>query len=268
MNFKDVILQDLDDFQRPRNAVPLTTYNIAAESHPGRVRLCNEDSYGYSVGEENTFVAVADGIGGHLYGDVASQTCVKSLLKAWRSSMFGSVMTPQNARQFLCKQIKHANQVVFNMNQDKGLRNPMGTTLVAGCFSKDSLVLAHVGDSRCYRIRNGRIAQITQDHSYVSMLVENNVISAASARLHPFAHVICRSVGVAQNVEPELNFLERQPGDRYLFCSDGALIGSDDSDLESMIYDAETPHEAAAALIRNALCHGGEDNVTVALIFT
>ncbi len=268
MNFNSLDLPQHPHLQKNRTTRPIAIDDIAAETHLGRVRLCNEDSFGYSVGEENTFVIVADGIGGHSYGDEASQTTVKAFLEAWRSSFYMTDLTCETAKKFLCSQIHQTNQTIYNKNVAKALRSPMGTTLVAGCFLKDTLVLAHLGDSRCYRVRNGRINQITTDHSYVSMLVENHVISPAAAKVHPFSHVICRSIGVAKHAEPELNFFERRPGDRYLFCSDGALIGVDDADIESIIYDAENPHEAVSALIRTALCNGGDDNITVIAVFT
>lgn len=247
--------------------LPVRTSDIYAETHPGLVRTCNEDSFGYSVGVKNTFVAIADGIGGHDCGDVASQICIRNLMSAWRFYLYGVSTTPDKVRRFLSLQIQIANEKIFKLNEMHHQRNPMGTTLVAACFLEHTLVLAHLGDSRCYRVRNGRIRQLTHDHSYVADLAGSRVISAAEALTHPFSHVICRSVGITQIPETELNLLERRPGDRYMLCSDGAIMEIDETEIEAILYDSETPQEAVGHLMRHALQSGAEDNITLAVIF-
>lgn len=247
---------------------PLRPADIFAETHPGLVRTCNEDSFGVSVGEANTFIAVADGIGGHDCGDVASQTCIRSLLSAWRLYLYGKWVSVDTARRFLSLQIQLANEKIFKINETQHQRNPMGTTLVAACFLENSVVLAHLGDSRCYRVRNGRIRQMTHDHSYVSELVSSMVLSPQEALNHPFSHVICRSVGIMPVAETELNIFDRRPGDRFLFCTDGAIVDIDETEIEGILYDAQTPSEAANSLMRHALQSGGEDNITLVAIFS
>lgn len=246
----------------------LAPASIHAISHPGLVRMCNEDSYGYCAGLQNAFIAVADGIGGHDYGDVASQRCIRELLSAWRDDLYGLSLSPDEARRFLLQQIAKANASIHSLNAIRHQRNPMGTTLVAACFLKETIVLAHLGDSRCYRVRNGRIRQMTHDHSYVAELIAGHVITPSEAASHPFAHVIYRSVGIQENCETELNIFERRPGDRYLFCSDGALVEFDESEIEAVLYDAQTPKEAAEHILHHALQCGGEDNITAVVAFT
>jgi serine/threonine protein phosphatase PrpC len=135
-------------------------------------------------------------------------------------------------------------------------------------FYPGGLAIAHAGDSRCYRLRNGIMEQLTADHSYVADLVRNKLISIEEARNHPFAHIISRSIGPIEDVDLEIKTYERRERDRYLFCSDGLTVHLEDIEIETILYDASNPYDAAKNLLYTALRSGGEDNITVLCVFT
>lgn len=248
----------------------ISPIDIVADSHVGLIRECNEDSYAYCVDShnQNAFVAVADGIGGHEGGDIASSLCLQTLAAEWRNNNYGNTKSARKIKHFLNSQLLRANQRIFDLNQSYNVQHPMGTTIVAGVFYPGFVTLAHAGDSRCYRLRNGVLNQLTEDHSYVAELVRNNLISLEEARVHPFSHIISKSVGPILNLEVELNTFERKKGDRYILCSDGLTGHLSDIEIETILYDAQNPYEAVRQLLYASLRGGGEDNITVLCVFS
>ncbi len=244
--------------------------NIVASSHVGLIRERNEDSYAYCCMPQgpNAFIAVADGIGGHEGGDLASRTCVKELLLNWRRAGLDSSRSVPKVTKFLKRGIYEANERIYKFNSDSESLHPMGTTLVAGVFVRGSLVVAHSGDSRCYRLRGGVLEQLTEDHSFVSQLVKEKVILPEEAKFHPFSHIISQSVGPTPEIEPEINVFGRNPEDRFLFCTDGLTGHLDDVEIEMEMQNAETPAEAVKKLLYGTLRSGGEDNITILCVFT
>ena len=244
--------------------------DIVADSHIGLIRECNEDSYAYCVNDEdkNAMVAVADGIGGHEGGDIASSLCLQTIAADWRLNKYASTKSPNKIKNFLETQIIAANKRIYDLNQSFNVQHPMGTTIVSGVFYPGYLTTAHAGDSRCYRLRNGVLSQLTEDHSYVAELVRNNLISLEEARVHPFSHIISKSVGPVMELEVELNTYERKPGDRYIFCSDGLTGHLEDIEIETILYDSTNPYEAVRELLYASLRGGGEDNITVLCVYT
>jgi protein phosphatase len=244
-------------------------YDVVADSHIGLIRDCNEDSYAYWAEESHpsTLVAVADGIGGHECGDVASSMCIRKILTDWRKQRVFDITAKAKLSTFLSDSICGANDAIFSLNREYNIQHPMGTTIVAGVFTTDHLLVAHAGDSRCYRLRNGVIKRLTQDHSFVAELIRKNIISPAEARNHPFAHIISRSVGPTPTVELEINIFEHHPRDRYVFCSDGLSTHVEDPEIETILYDATNPYEAVKNLLYASLRGGGEDNITVLCVF-
>ncbi len=244
-------------------------YDVVADSHIGLIRDCNEDSYMYWAEESHpsTLVAVADGIGGHECGDVASALCMRRILTDWRRQRMYEVTAKPRLASFLHESVQQANDAIFSLNREYNIQHPMGTTLVAGVFTIDHLLVAHAGDSRCYRLRNGVIKRLTQDHSFVGELIRKKIISPAEARNHPFAHIISRSVGPTATVDLEVNIFERRPRDRYVLCSDGLSTHVEDIEIETILYDATNPYEAVKNLLYASLRGGGEDNITVLCVF-
>ncbi len=253
-----------------KNSGSINPINVVADSHVGLVRDHNEDSFVYYVSEsdKSSFIAVADGIGGHDGGEIASELCMKTMVSAWKKGKLGQTSSKYKLKKFLDSSLQESNKLIFDLNKSFNIQHPMGTTVVAAAFSPSHIITAHAGDSRCYRLRNGILEQLTEDHSYVVDLVKNNLISIEEARNHPFSHIISRSIGPGEDVELELNTFERKPRDRYLLCSDGLNAHLDDIEIETILYDAATAYDATRNLLYTALRGGGEDNITILSVFT
>lgn len=248
---------------------PVLPENVFADTHVGLVRDHNEDSFAYYIRPEKhkSLIAVADGIGGHESGDIASNLCLRLLVSATRRLDAVAHSTEKDWSKFLVDKIGRANGVIYDLNEKYKIQHPMGTTIVAGVFLEKSIVIAHAGDSRCYRLRDEKIERLTEDHSFVAELVRKKVISEDEAHVHPFAHIISRSVGPTAQLEPEVSVFERMPGDRYLLCSDGLTNHVDDSEIARIFSEADTPSKAVKNLLNASLRGGGEDNITIVCVF-
>jgi len=231
---------------------------VFARTHMGKVRKVNEDAY-YIPAENERFAIVADGVGGHRAGEVASHLAVDTLVKYFRTH-------EGPADDLLKDAIDGANRVIYEQARRDRDRAGMGTTLTALIFDDQWAHLAHVGDSRAYLMRNGALMQLSRDHSLVGELLEKGEITAEEARVHPQRNYITRCLGVSRHVGPDILHMDQKPGDLWLMCSDG---------LSNMITDPEMAHVLAGItdydagvdqLVQLALDRGGRDNITVLLI--
>ncbi len=223
---------------------------MGAASDVGRVRDGNEDAY--LVDDGMGLVAVADGMGGHRAGEVASVTALEALRAAI------------NAGHPLRESIESANEAVFTKSlTDTSLRG-MGTTLTAGTLTTGGILLVgHVGDSRAYLLHEGELRQVTVDHSLVEELVRDGRLTPDEAAVHPRRSIITRALGVDESVEVDVYPVELTPGDRLLLCSDG-LTGMVHFDaIAATLRREEDPNRAAHQLVDAANAAGGEDNITV-----
>jgi protein phosphatase len=226
---------------------------MGAATDVGRVREGNEDAY--LVDDAMGLMAVADGMGGHRAGEVASVTALEALRAAITSG------------RPLRESIEDANQAVFAKAQtDTNLRG-MGTTLTAGTLvAGGTVLLGHVGDSRAYLLHDGELRQVTEDHSLVEELVREGRLTADEAAVHPQRSIITRALGVDPAVDVDVYPVELTPGDRLLLCSDG-LTGMVQPDvIAATLRREEDPARAAAQLIDAANQAGGEDNITVVVV--
>ena len=232
----------------------------AAASDVGQQRKANEDSS--AVVEAHGFFSVCDGMGGHAAGQIASQLACEALGKAIEvSASSGGSLTER-----LRTAVLHANHEIFTTAQRRPELAGMGTTVVALLVAGDRAALAHVGDSRAYRLRAGRLRQLTDDHSLVGELLRRREISADAAREHPHRHVLTRALGVRPRVEPDLAELGLQPGDVFVLCSDGLTNHVHDDEIAKVLSSRLAPAEACERLIDLANARGGEDNITVVLL--
>lgn len=228
---------------------------VGARTDTGRVREGNEDSY---LAEPPLF-AVADGMGGHLAGDVASATAVEVIRKERKD------LSPDDPDS-LAAMLQHANEAIWDRAQsDPGLRG-MGTTCTLALVDEQVAQLAHVGDSRAYLLRDGQLTQVTQDHTLVGRMVSEGRLSPEDAEHHPQRSIITRALGVDANVDIDVMTLELAEGDRLLLCSDGlsAMVGADA--IRGVLESLADPQQAADELVDSANEAGGEDNVTVVVI--
>ncbi|MDX1660004.1 MAG: Stp1/IreP family PP2C-type Ser/Thr phosphatase [Nitriliruptorales bacterium] len=236
----------------------MTTLNVAAGSDTGQIRQANEDSF--YVGE--TVHAVADGMGGHLAGEVASQMALEPV-----RGLDGKVFPdPSKATEALREAIKTANQNVSSRADDDARFRGMGTTLTAVLLENRRLHLGHVGDSRAYLLRDGELSQLTDDHTLVQHLIDEGQITEEEAQTHPQRSIITRAIGVAPSVEVDTMTLDLQEGDLVLLCSDGLTGVVDDDDIKDRIADDEDDEDTVRHLIEMANEAGGPDNITVLLL--
>lgn len=254
-----------------RNAPEQTSRRLlfSGETHIGLVREVNEDCFCYIdyPQDYNSLAVVADGIGGHESGDVASSLCCRRFVAGWKNSQAGKYRSVEKIKKYLENEIINANRDIYNQNCRKQLAQPMGTTVVAVVFSPSKVIVAHAGDSRLYSYFNGKLMRLTQDHSFVAELVKKQVITEEESETHPFAHIISKSVGPTMDVDPEINVFLRSPGARYMLCSDGLLLHVSEDRIAAILAEHKTPKAALNQFMKETLIKGGEDNVTVICAF-
>jgi PPM family protein phosphatase len=223
----------------------------AVATDVGLVREGNEDSY---LTDEPLF-AVADGMGGHRGGEVASQLAVETLEKLFKKRI-GE----------LPDQVREANRVVFERSVVDEKVAGMGTTLTAALVEGDRVRLAHVGDSRAYLLRDGGLRLLTEDHTLVHRMVTEGEISKEEAQTHPQRSVLTRALGVDTIVDVDDDTVQVRPGDRLLLCTDGLTSMVSEQAIEEVLRAVPDPQEAAERLVRLANEGGGTDNTTVVVL--
>jgi PPM family protein phosphatase len=228
---------------------------IGAGSDIGRARERNEDSY---VVEEPLY-AVADGMGGHRGGAVASSLALETLRELLRDEGVAPAM--------LIDEIKEANQRVLQRGEaDRDLRG-MGTTLTALLAEEGKAHIAHIGDSRAYLLRDGSLKQLTEDHTLVQRMVMEGKLRPEEAERHPQRSILTRALGVDEEIEPDTLTLDPVlPGDRLLLCTDGLTSMVDAARIEDVLHSEHDPQRAADILIDEANAAGGDDNITVLIL--
>jgi serine/threonine protein phosphatase PrpC len=224
---------------------------FGACSDVGLVREVNEDSKLH----EPPLFAVADGMGGHSAGDVASAMAIELVQREMGHADFS-----------LTAAVKNANKAIYQKASDDPDLAGMGTTITAMYLTDASAKIVHVGDSRAYLLRGGELSRITQDHTVVGRLVQQGRISPQDADRHPQRSYLERALGVDPDVEVDVHVLELFPGDRILLCSDGLFGMIDDSQILSAMKGEADPQRAAEALCRQAVDAGGTDNVTAVIV--
>jgi serine/threonine protein phosphatase PrpC len=241
---------------------------IGALSDPGQKRELNEDSWGIVreedhhpevIARKGRLYAVADGMGGHAAGEVASQLAVAALFETYYSDPIPDL------KESLRRAVVAANEAVYVQAADDEARAGMGTTLVAVVLHQNKAIIANVGDSRAYFLREADIEQITRDHSWVGEQVEAGVLSQEEARGHIYRSVITRSLGHKPDVEVDIFERDLQPGDALVLCTDGLINMVNEEEIWREVASRE-PQAAAEALVARANERGGPDNITAAVI--
>ena len=241
-------------------------------SHVGRQRQHNEDSY--LVADDAKLFLVADGMGGHAAGEIASRIAVDSISEFILHTKEDDGTWPhaydehyKRSTNRLVAAVRMANtRVLEAMRKDARLRG-MGTTVVACMADDDTMSFAHVGDSRAYLIRNGELSRITNDHSWVFEQVQAGMLTEAEAEKHPLRNVITRALGGALSVSPDASEIEVRKGDVYLLCSDG-LTGMvpEEEILRVVTQNSDNLEKGCQELIDTANERGGLDNITAILV--
>jgi protein phosphatase len=232
------------------------SFQYAARSDVGMVRSENQDS-GYAGPR---LLAMADGMGGHAGGDIASSVVIGALV-----DLDGEALGSAEASKALLSRIESANHELAEMVKADPSLHGMGTTLIAILRSQNKLVLAHIGDSRAFLGRDGTLTQITKDHSFVQSLVDEGRITADEAIGHPQRSLVTRVLTGQDDDEPDLTVREARVGDRYLIASDGLTDYVAADTISDIVLAGETPARTADRLVELALKAGAPDNVTIVI---
>lgn len=248
--------------------------SASGRTDAGRVRSHNEDSF--EIDPEHELFVVADGMGGHSHGEVASRMAVESIRRFVSEAEKAQDATwpfPYDPRlkrhsNVLKAAVRLAHDQVLSAIRRDGNLHGMGTTVV-GCLVRDrTAAVAHVGDSRAYRLHDGKLDRLTQDHTWVNEQVVAGFLSEEQARDHPLKNVVTRALGGDSEVRVDVSEVELEPGDTVLLCSDGLTTMLDDVEIEEHLaaVDHGDLDAACERLVSEANQRGGHDNVTVVLL--
>ena len=245
----------------------------------GMARDHNEDNFFLSPSE--ALCVVADGMGGHQSGEVASGMAIEEIVSFYKETSdpdaeieFGfwpsRKKKPRSREERrLISSMTLANQSIFEAASEREEYRGMGTTLVSAYFIEEGLYLAHVGDSRAYRLRGEKLEQVTEDHSLANEYIRMGILRREDLDNFPYKNVITRAVGLAESVEVESHFHEHEDGDIYLLCSDGLSDPVKDDEIASILLECEGDLDRACReLVTAANRNGGPDNITVVLAKT
>jgi protein phosphatase len=242
------------------------TIEIHAAVDPGRARSNNEDSV--ATDDSVALAVLADGMGGYNAGEVASSMAtsfISSEMGRWLREA-SSQASDAEVRRAMDICVDNANRAIFNASNANPQYAGMGTTLVVACFREDRVLVGHVGDSRCYRLRAGRLQQITRDHSLLQEQIDAGLITPEQAAFSSNKNLVTRAVGVEDNVLLEAHQHDVQPGDLFLMCSDGLSDMLDDGSIAQVLLANEALETCAKALVAAANDAGGKDNISVILV--
>lgn len=246
----------------------MSTLNIAGLSHAGHKRNHNEDSIG--IDAHLGLAVLADGMGGYQGGQIASALAVKVVLENIRAR-YASASTELESRagadwhqSVLREAFEKANAVIYHLARRKPQWHAMGTTLIAALFHQNQVTIAHVGDSRLYRVRSNELQRITTDHSLLQELVDEGFCVPEDLRRSPSKNLITRAVGIAPSVKPDMKQESVKSKDLYLLCSDGLTDMVEDQEIRRTLREGPcVPRKTAVSLIRLANDCGGHDNISV-----
>ena len=224
------------------------------KTHRGLVREQNEDT----ICVAEPLYVLADGMGGHLAGEVASGMAIDAVKRMAASHEIASISVMREA-------VSGAHEAIYAHAKANPACAGMGTTLSVMWRGGHYMYIAHVGDSRIYRLRGGEMEQITQDHSLVEELVRARILTREEARRHPRRNIITRALGTQGDNAPDLLAADRKPGDLWLLCTDGLTGMVSDGDIARTLKETDDLDAAADSLLAQALDAGGRDNVTLIL---
>lgn len=231
----------------------------------GKVRDFNEDSGGFFYNQQNQLLAIiADGMGGHRAGDVASRLAVDLVKIAWESTSY--IETPDEAEQWIENILEDINREILNQSEAKDEYKGMGTTAVLAVCSKDFITIGHIGDSRCYINNDNGFMQLTEDHSLVNELVKTGQISTEDAEHHPRKNIVLKALGTEKNIYADVKSLSWEKGNQLLLTSDGLTDKVSNEELEMFMNSEKHISIIGEKMIEIANERGGEDNISLILI--
>lgn len=253
---------------QPVSGTPSPAYTFCATTDRGRVRSNNEDAV--AVHPDVCLAILADGMGGYNAGEVASSmatTLIGTELSPWLAD-FGEKATAVEVRRMLETCVDNVNSAIFDASLSNTSYSGMGTTLVVAVFLGNRLMLGHIGDSRCYRLRGDMLQQITRDHSWLQEQIDAGLMTPQQAAESGGRNLVTRALGVDSFVQIEVNEFSVQPGDLFVLCSDGLTDMVDDDDLAALARMPIALESKAEQMIELANALGGRDNISVVLVQT
>ena len=240
-------------------------YEFCAHTHPGLLRGNNEDAVAFD--DTCGLALLADGMGGYNAGEVASSMAI-DIIRAELTPWLIEAGQPsvRELRRALSASVHKANQEVLTAARGNANYAGMGTTLVVAVFQDERLLVAHIGDSRCYRLRQHQLVQITRDHSLLQEQIDAGIITPEQAAVSVHRNLVTRALGIEDNVAVDISEFAVEPGDLYLLCSDGLSDMVDDGGIAELLTPAATLEYKAQQLVGAANARGGRDNITVLLV--
>ena len=239
---------------------------VAAKTDLGRVRDNNEDKFEFYIPEDDAVLAsrgaiyvVCDGMGGHAAGQIASELASKTFIDVYLHH------PSENPQVAMAAAITAACRFLVDVGRAVPARKGMGTTLSAVILLQDKAHIVQVGDSRVYRLRQGQLEQLTEDHTYIDEAIKMGIMTREEAEVSPYKHVITRAITTDGDVNPDLFTHELEVGDIFLLCSDGLINHVEDPTIQQVLSE-DSPAEAAWKLVGLALQNGGSDNCTVMIV--
>jgi PPM family protein phosphatase len=226
------------------------------------VRSGNEDNFAVDVGTNRGVFIVADGMGGHAAGEVASEMAVQILQR----ELGDLAVIDAAAEKMIAEALRHTNRAIHERTVAEVDKQGMGTTASVLVIAGDRYLIGQIGDSRVYLLRDGALRQLTKDHSYVQEQVDAGFLTPEQARYHPYSNVITRCVGASPEVEPDVYTGDVQDGDLYLVASDGLTGMVDDRRLQQLLLARVAPERLVQLLISEANGRGGLDNITAVVV--
>lgn len=246
------------------------TCRVAGDSHVGLVRSVNEDSYICTCQPPMgaALLGVADGMGGHEFGEIASYFVIKYILREWHLHDEQEFESVEAVRAFLTRSLEKANDHIYHVNRVLRIRWAMGTTATLGVMWRNKLIIGHCGDSRCYRLRKDRLTLLTTDQTWKEEMVQHGYLTPEEAAMHPLANMLTNCVGALRNLRIDFRTTTVHDGDRYLFCSDGVSGQLNDDEIEETLIQSDGAGGAVKQFIHRSLQNGGHDNITAVCLFT
>ncbi len=230
----------------------------------GSVRSSNQDNVNIFTKKDMFLAIVADGMGGHNAGEIASEMTVASISQAWET--LKKTMKPTEAESWLIKKIEETNEIIYQYATENVACEGMGTTIVAAICTSGFASICHIGDSRCYMLSKNGFHQITEDHSYVNYLLKTGEISKEDAENHPRKNVLTKALGTKESVKPDVKSVSFEEGDKILICTDGLYSLVENDLIESMLQADEPLSYISQNLINAAKENGGDDNISVIIL--
>lgn len=240
--------------------------NIGVKTDKGKIRDNNQDAYYLPADCDNPLFIIADGMGGHKAGEIASNLAIDLVSESFNKNLGAGLEGEDLVKASIHKSINIANKSIYEKSKKEKAYAGMGTTVTLAYIDEDHIYIGHVGDSRAYILEDGNLGQVTEDHSLVEELIKNGSISKEEAKQHPQRNIITRAVGTEPDIDIDIFLLARDQVDILLLCTDGLTSMVDDNDIGKILIDVPNIEKACQDLVELSNKRGGYDNITVLAI--